>query len=196
MLAPLSGGVITNELLQKIKGNNDYFTEVLVQPLKTFGGSNNPVCISTDGKLTINNIFGKDYYKREGFATYPEQSGASVSFTYAISPEYYIDAGWFQMREDTIYYRANVIIWKDTTTVGVNNDDNYNNIIFPNPANSLINVPFYIGWEYQIYDVLGNCVQTGAIESNKINISNLSIGFYTIRFFKGDRQVVVKLMKE
>ncbi len=34
MLAPLSGGVITNELLQKIKGNNDYFPEVLVQPLR------------------------------------------------------------------------------------------------------------------------------------------------------------------
>ncbi len=199
MLAPLSGGVITNELLQKIKGNNDYFPEVLVQPLKTFGGSNNPVCISTDGKLTINNIFGKDYYKREGFATYPEQSGAAVSFTYAISPEYYIDAGYYVPQiqiEDTTYYQAIAIIWKDTISVGVNNDDNYDNIIFPNPANSLINVPFYIGWEYQIYDVLGNCVQTDIIKSDKINISRLSTGFYTIRFFNEGRQVVVKMMKE
>ncbi|HOV92589.1 MAG TPA: T9SS type A sorting domain-containing protein [Candidatus Kapabacteria bacterium] len=74
--------------------------------------------------------------------------------------------------------------------------------IYPNPAGDYIyiNSPLIDGiggeWEYQIYDLLGNCVQSGVIESDKINISQLSSGFYTVRFFNGGKQVVVKMMKE
>ena len=75
-------------------------------------------------------------------------------------------------------------------------------VLYPNPARDYIyiNSPLIEGaggvCQYQIYDILGNCVQSGAIESNKINISQLSAGFYTVRFFNGGKQVVEKMMKE
>jgi len=74
--------------------------------------------------------------------------------------------------------------------------------LYPNPAWDYIyvNSPLIDGaggvWQYQIYDILGNCVQSGAIESEKININQLSSGFYTVRFFNAGKQVVEKLMKE
>jgi len=74
--------------------------------------------------------------------------------------------------------------------------------IYPNPArdyiyinSSLINGAGGV-WQYQIYDILGNCVQNGTIESNKININQLSSGFYTVRFFSAGKQVIEKMMKE
>jgi len=83
------------------------------------------------------------------------------------------------------------------------NDENIgvNQYLYPNPARDYVyfNSTLIDGvcmWEYQIYDILGNCVQSGAIESDKINISQLSSGFYTVRFFNGSKQVVEKLMKE
>jgi len=74
--------------------------------------------------------------------------------------------------------------------------------IFPNPASDYIYISSTlingtgVVWKYQIYDILGNCVQNGTIESDKINISRLSSGFYTVRFFNGGKQVVEKMMKE
>jgi len=67
--------------------------------------------------------------------------------------------------------------------------------IFPNPARDFINTAEYIGWQYQIYDLLGNNVQTGLVNSENINISKLSAGFYSIRFFKEGKQEVKKLIK-
>jgi|GEM_PF-546533 len=68
--------------------------------------------------------------------------------------------------------------------------------IFPNPARDFINTAAYIGGQYQIYDLLGSCVQTGLIETENINVASLPAGFYTIRFFKEGKQVVEKMMKE
>ncbi|MEN6510759.1 MAG: T9SS type A sorting domain-containing protein, partial [Chloroherpetonaceae bacterium] len=67
---------------------------------------------------------------------------------------------------------------------------------YPNPARDFINTAAYIGWQYQIYDLLGSCVQRGLIETERINVAFLPAGFYTIRFFKEGKQVVEKMMKE
>lgn len=87
--------------------------------------------------------------------------------------------------------------------MGVKEDEQGNDIsIFPNPASDYIYINSSIideavgVWQYQIYDILGNSVQEGMIESDKINISQLSAGFYTVRFFNGVKQLVEKLMKE
>ncbi|HAW09420.1 MAG TPA: hypothetical protein DCW42_09740 [Bacteroidetes bacterium] len=69
------------------------------------------------------------------------------------------------------------------------------NSIYPNPAHDFINTADYLGWEYQMYDLLGNNVQTGLVNSENINISKLSAGFYSIRFFKEGKQEVKKLIK-
>ena len=97
---------------------------------------------------------------------------------------------------------GDIFVAKFGTSTGIEEIPAENNInIFPNPASDYIyiNSTFFDGsgmWEYQIYDILGNCVQSGAIESEKININQLSSGFYTVRFFNGGKQVVEKLMKE
>ncbi len=67
---------------------------------------------------------------------------------------------------------------------------------YPNPASDFINVPAYLGWEYQVYDLLGNCVLSGLIDSESINVSALSTGFYTIRIYKEGKQFVGKVMKQ
>ncbi len=68
--------------------------------------------------------------------------------------------------------------------------------IFPNPTRDFINTAAYLGWQYQIYDLLGSCVQSGMIDAENINVASLPTGFYTVRFFKEGKQVVEKLMKE
>jgi photosystem II stability/assembly factor-like uncharacterized protein len=68
--------------------------------------------------------------------------------------------------------------------------------IFPNPARDFINTAAYFGWQYQIYDLLGSCVQSGMVDAENINVAALPTGFYTIRFFKEGKQLVEKLMKE
>ncbi|HRS02660.1 MAG TPA: T9SS type A sorting domain-containing protein, partial [Bacteroidota bacterium] len=94
--------------------------------------------------------------------------------------------------------------WTEDYEVSVNehNERNSAAIIFPNPARDYIyiNSAFIEGaggvWQYQIYDILGNCVQSGTTESKTININQLSAGFYTVRFFNAGKQVVEKMIKE
>ncbi len=82
--------------------------------------------------------------------------------------------------------------------LGVNNESikEKHTSFYPNPARDFINTTAYLGWQYQIYDLLGSCVQTGLIDSENINVASLPAGFYTIRFFKEGKQVVQKMMKE
>jgi len=47
-----------------------------------------------------------------------------------------------------------------------------------------------------IYDKIDNCVHSDTIESDKININQLSSESYTIPLFYGGRQMVEKLRKE
>jgi len=68
--------------------------------------------------------------------------------------------------------------------------------IFPNPTRDYINTAAYLGWQYQIYDLLGSCVQSGMIDAENINVTSLPTGFYTVRFFKEGKQVMEKMMKE
>ena len=101
-------------------------------------------------------------------------------------------------------YPTYIVVLNDNgVKLSVDKDPQINQAtIYPNPASDYIyiNSPLTDGaggvWEYQIYDLLGNCVQRGIIESDKINISKLSTGFYTVRFNNGGKQVVVKMMKE
>jgi len=109
---------------------------------------------------------------------------------------------------DISFASGKIIRWKWSDikyfvrVASVGEETNSANIfIFPNPARDYVyfNSSLIDGagmWQYQIYDILGNCAQSGAIESNKINISRLSSGFYTVRFFNGGKQVVEKMMKE
>ncbi|MEA4883989.1 MAG: beta-propeller fold lactonase family protein, partial [Clostridia bacterium] len=106
-----SGGVITDDFLEALRGcppDSEAFTDAL----SNYAGLNNPVCVNTDGTLTIQPIFGRDYHGRTGYSTYPESSGGArrERFTYAASPAYYIDAGQSDTEEAKNYY-AFAIAW-------------------------------------------------------------------------------------
>jgi|GEM_PF-1897435 len=111
-----------------------------------------------------------------------------------------------EIYDKLVGYVRDGIVYGDTTfdwDVSVNEPKWLSEIcISPNPARDYIyiNSPFLESifgiWLYQIYDILGNCVQNGIIETDKINISGLATGFYTVRFFNGQKQKVEKLMKE
>ena len=129
-----------------------------------------------------------------------KNSGAFIPCPTQILGEWYIY--WYPDDLNVIGYRMGGEEWgdisiPDTTKLGVNDPivDNYNPI-FPNPTRDFINTAAYFGWQYQIYDLLGSCVQSGMIETENINVAALPTGFYTVRFFKEGKQVVEKLMKE
>lgn len=127
------------------------------------------------------------------------------------SLEHYGQAIWCEYADewiDVVGYRLNGEVWgdismPDTTAlqipgilISVEPDKNNIYSVSPNPARDYITVDPYIGWDYQIYDLLGNNVQSGVIDSERINVSALSTGFYTIRIFKNGKQYVSKIMKE
>lgn len=90
-------------------------------------------------------------------------------------------------------FRAKV---SDLTTDVKESEPASGNSIYPNPAHDFINTAAYLGWEYQMYDLLGNNVQMGLVNTENIKVSSLPAGFYTIRFFKEGEQEVKKLIKE
>ncbi|MFH1194399.1 MAG: BACON domain-containing carbohydrate-binding protein [bacterium] len=111
-LQDYSGGIISTEFLETL-ASCPAGSEIFTANLSNYAGINNPVCVNTDGTVGINGIFGKEYYGREGYETYPENIGdGSEIFTYATSSEYYIDAGSCSHVGGTVtYYKAFAIAW-------------------------------------------------------------------------------------
>jgi hypothetical protein len=113
-LAPASGGVISDAFLETL-ALCPPGSEIFTAKLSDFAGLNNPVCISADGTLSINGIFGRDYHGQTGYATYPP-SGGRESFNYATNPQYYIDAGSRSTPDGTTEYKAFAIAWSGDRT--------------------------------------------------------------------------------
>lgn len=150
---------------------------------------------STDSKsiATYDSKFGLSGFASEGFY-------CKIVIDFGKGPMEIINDQWPDEVVIVGYRIGNKVcgdISMPDTTTGVKEiGDNVEPILFPNPARDYITVGPYIGWQYQIYDLLGNRVQSGMIESDKINISQLSSGFYTVRFYNAGTQVVEKMMKE
>lgn len=68
--------------------------------------------------------------------------------------------------------------------------------IYPNPATDYLRLPEYEGAKYEIFSVGGNCIDEGEVLSQKIYISNLSKGSYSLRLIRGDEIFVAKFIKE
>jgi hypothetical protein len=92
-IAPSSGGVITEDFLEAL-ALNPAGSEIFTQKLSSYAGLNGGVAINTDGTVFTTSIKGRTYHGQTGYSTYPESSGGvgRELFTYADSPEYYIDA--------------------------------------------------------------------------------------------------------
>ena len=170
-------------------------------------------CMTSWPTLVVNDIVSDGYYVFGalefncipfGFLGFPEMQMWQRA---SLPPPYYRSRALAISPDDVYLYvgtdSGGVYRTKVGYIVSVK-DENFstNKYLYPNPARDyiFINSSLIDGaggvWQYQIYDILGNCVQNGAIESDKININQLSSGFYTVRFFNGGKQVVEKLMKE
>ncbi|MCD4681090.1 MAG: T9SS type A sorting domain-containing protein [Bacteroidales bacterium] len=78
--------------------------------------------------------------------------------------------------------------------------EEYSIVVYPNPANSYINVKTdisIIGTSYTIYDQVGKAVLSGKLnkEISMIELGNLSPGIYTLRIGKNTKQAF-KVIKE
>ena len=118
-----SGGVISDEFLE-VLANCPAGSPIFTKKLKDYEGITGGIAINTDGTVFTTSIKGRSYYGQTGYSTYPpNHSGVGRElFTYANSPEYYIDAG----SSDKIggRYKAFAIAWSSYVTVaGTATDD-------------------------------------------------------------------------
>jgi len=91
-LQDASGGVISDEFLDNL-ASNTLNSLIFTKKLNNYAHLNGGIAINTDGTaFTTTSIKGRDYYGDVGYSTFPTAAGASESFTYANSPEYYINA--------------------------------------------------------------------------------------------------------
>ncbi|MCE5304757.1 T9SS type A sorting domain-containing protein, partial [bacterium] len=107
--------------------------------------------------------------------------------------EFIIDGDYIFAQSGIGFYRAKL---SDLVSDVKEDAKRSSHAIFPNPSLDFINTEEYLGWHYQIYDLLGNCMQSGLIDSDNITIASLPTGIYTVRFFKGGEQKIEKLIKE
>ena len=121
-----SGGVISNtflDVLAACPAGSPIFT----QELNNYAGISDGIAINTDGTVFTTSIKGRSYYGQPGYSTYPpNQSGVGREiFTYANSPEYYINAGYSVINGDTTHYYAFAIGWAKVqhTTFVLSNEE-------------------------------------------------------------------------
>ena len=82
---------------------------------------------------------------------------------------------------------SSVAVLTVNNNVGINESTNDNLFsVFPNPAQSIINVKTdisLVGKSYSIMDITGRIIQTGIIatENTEINLNSLSEGTYVLK---------------
>jgi hypothetical protein len=193
-----SGGVISDEFLEKL-ANCPTDSDIFTAPLSNFSGLNNPVCINSDGTLTINGIFGRDYFDKDGFATYPETGVGRELFTYATSPVYYIDAGSSGISGGKVTeYRAFAIAWSNSTD-GIPGIET--NPVAPHPCPNPFTDGFYINHlpenaRLEIYDFRGKLLyQTEPKDTKMVQPGQLPDGIYFLKLINRQGTSYQKIVK-
>ncbi len=69
---------------------------------------------------------------------------------------------------------------------------------YPNPANGAFTVTNKIGYNYQIFDLIGNVADEGFFISNeqKLDLQKLTPGIYMLEITKGEERVLEKIIVE
>lgn len=65
-------------------------------------------------------------------------------------------------------------------------------IIYPNPANSYINVASNDGTKYSLVDALGRVVSTGVVLNGKVDVTSVADGVYTVLVGGNASKLIVK----
>jgi hypothetical protein len=168
-------------------------SEIFVTHLTDYTGFNNPVCINTDGIVNVNGIFGHDYFGKEGYATYPEVG--TELFTYATSPNYYIDAG--ATAGGTRYY-AFAIAWSNSTDGIPDTETNpASPLAYPNPFTD----GFYIhnlpeNARLEIFDIHGKLLyQAEPMNNTLVQPGQLPDGVYFLKLINSQGARYQKIVK-
>lgn len=82
-----------------------------------------------------------------------------------------------------------------STTNVEDNFDNFSISIYPNPVQDILNIDTDENSLVKVYDVTGKIIFSNKIENNKINISHLIPGLYTIQVISDKKLYVQKIIK-
>lgn len=94
----------------------------------------------------------------------------------------YIDPYFYRVKGVRVPYSVLGIPATITSTVDVKEEKNEIKL-FPNPAKGFINISSDISLEgatYEIYNMLGNVLNSGKLKDKNVNIEKLPAGFYTL----------------
>ncbi|NMD00666.1 MAG: T9SS type A sorting domain-containing protein [Bacteroidales bacterium] len=187
-LQPVSGGTIPLDYLNQLAAC-PAGSEIFTVPLINFAGLNNPVCMNSNGTLSINPIFGRDYYQDEGYGNYiGNYAGVgNVLFTYAISPQYYIYASVCQL--PNVAYKAFVFSWSDPSVDIPEAETIHQSFsVYPNPFSEGFYIPhFSEKTQIEIYDIHEKLIYHTELKANNwVQPDFLSKGVYILKL-KNDK---------
>jgi aminopeptidase YwaD len=92
----------------------------------------------------------------------------------------------------TLAYVAGVI---DGSLPVVDLETEQPDYIAPNPASDYIDSKQYFGYSFQIFNVLGENVRSGLVNSGTIELKQIPAGFYWIMFTDGKSRIMKKFVK-
>ncbi len=121
---------------------------------------------------------------------------------YIWNGESYCQSGDYTQTLQTIYGCDSIVTLHLTTTVGINNRDDFDFKVYPNPTNSAVNIQFTNQnlqiTEIQIFDTYGklvDVVETGrapSLQTTQIDLSRYSKGIYFIKAVTNEKTIAVR----
>jgi photosystem II stability/assembly factor-like uncharacterized protein len=87
-------------------------------------------------------------------------------------------------------------ILKYSPTTGINETKSVQLFAYPNPVNSILNLPGLSNEVFKITDVSGRIISSGKIIEEKIELSSLAKGIYFVYVKAGDKMMRTKILKE
>ena len=97
-------------------------------------------------------------------------------------------------------YSVNIVAAAAISTLTENNSNDALTIVslYPNPTRDILNIETNRSakLDYAVVNYLGQIVQSGKIDSNSINVSNLNAGVYILQINDGQKSITKKFIKE
>jgi hypothetical protein len=93
--------------------------------------------------------------------------------------------------------KTNITFINDTSNTGVNIAGMHRLTIYPNPTSSFVFLSNEVRVNMQVFDVSGQLVISSCVNpGEKVDLSALHKGVYTVRIFEGDKLFVHKIIKQ
>ncbi len=122
---------------------------------------------------------------------------------YIWNGESYCQSGDYTQTLQTIYGCDSIVTLHLTTSVGINNRDDFDFKVYPNPTNSVVNVQCIMNnvqaktTEIQLYDAYGKLLQVRDGNASQIDLSPFAPGVYFVKAVtNGNMMGVRKVVKQ